>query len=86
MKFKAAVVTEQGITFAVVPTKSHVLNSQTQRESFRNQMSTVFTGMPIILMSQNTKGTPTYHGRPDIVKFLARIHISRIPWREYTLS
>lgn len=36
-------------------------------------------------MSQNSRGVPTYHGKPDIVKFLANISMNRIPFKRYTL-
>ena len=30
-------------------------------------------------------GAATYFGRPDIARFLSRVPVSAIPWREYTL-
>lgn len=76
-----ALVKEQGVTFAVVIVKSYVLNS-TESEQIRNSFSQYFpAGIPIILMVQNTRGIPTYHGRPDIVKFLAKIDHRRLPWK-----
>lgn len=42
--------------------------------------------MPIALMAQNARGIPTYYGRKDIVNFLARIDMRRIPWKRYTFS
>lgn len=86
MHFEGAVIKEQGVTFAIVIVKSHVLSSPTTREEVRNSFRPHFPGMPIILMAQNSRGIPTYHGRPDIVKFLAHIHISQIPWKRYTIN
>lgn len=87
MQIDGALITEQGVTFAIVVVKSHVLNSDFSANQARNQFSTLFpVGTPIILMAQNSRGVPTYHGRKDIVKFLAKIHPSRIPWRRYTIS
>jgi hypothetical protein len=37
-------------------------------------------------MAQNHRGAATYFGRPDIARFLSRIPVSAIPWREYTLN
>lgn len=37
-------------------------------------------------MAQNGCGILTYQGRKDIVNFLARVPVSRIPWKEYTYS
>lgn len=85
-KFQGAVIKEQGITFAIVIVKSHVLNSQTESEKTAQTFGGVFPGMPIVLMAQNSRGVPTYWGRKDIVKFLGNLHISQIPWNEYTLN
>ena len=42
-----------------------------------------FPNMPIILMSQDSNGTPHYYGRKDIVDFLKTIRLDQIPWKEY---
>ena len=86
MKFDGAVIKEQGVTFAIVVVKPHILQDPTTREQFRQSMSVHFPRLPIILMEQNLRGVPTYHGRNDIVKFLANVHPSRIPWKQYTVS
>lgn len=83
MKFDGALIKEQGATFAIVVVKSHVLSSS-DREQTRAGFSRYFPGVPLILMAQDSRGTPTYHGRPDIVKFLANIDPSRIPWKSYS--
>lgn len=76
-----ALVKEQGVTFAVVIVKSHVLNSS-NRENVRNSFRQYFPfGIPIILMAQNARGIPTYHGRNDIVNFLSKIDHRRLPWK-----
>ncbi|WP_041669194.1 hypothetical protein [Acetobacterium woodii] len=85
MSFEGALISEQGQKFAIVSVKSYVINSS-DREQVRSSFIPVFGNIPIILMSQNSKGIPTYHGRKDIVKFLANIHISQIPWKKYTLN
>lgn len=82
MQFDGALIKEQGVNFAVVVVKPNVLDS-TSREQTRQSFSRYFPGVPIILMAQNNRGIPTYHGRPDIVKFLASINHSRIPFKRY---
>jgi hypothetical protein len=37
-------------------------------------------------MSQDSRGTPTYYGRHDIVRFLASVPMEAIPWRQYTVN
>lgn len=85
MTFDGAVIKEQGITFAIVVVKPFVINNNMESNRFRNQCSNVFPGVPIIFMAQDTRGIPTYQGRTDIVKFLANVHPSRIPWKQYTI-
>lgn len=85
MQFDGAVIKEQGVTFAIVVVKNHVLSIQSTREQTRQSFSQHFPGMPIILMAQDSRGIPKYHGRQDIVKFLANVHPSRIPWKRYTV-
>ncbi len=86
MKIDGAVVSEQGVTFAIVIMKMFVLDSKSESESAIRSLEPIFPNMPIVLMAQTDKGTPQYCGRPDIVKFLASIDMNRIPWREYTVS
>jgi len=79
MRIQAAVVKEQRVTFAIVVVKRHLIQS-----TFRAR--TLFPGMPIVLMAQDGRGTPTYYGTRDIVKFLSRVPLRAIPWKTYTFS
>ena len=85
MQIEGAVIKEQGQQFAIVIVKSHVLNSS-ERDDVSREFSKYFPGMPIVLMAQNSSGTPTYYGRKDIVAFLSKLHISQIPWKKFTFS
>ncbi len=85
-KIQGAVIKEQGVTFAITVVKNHILNSQTQCQVAAQSFRSLFPGMPIVLMGQDSRGTPTYWGRKDIVKFLSNIHPGQIPWKEYTFS
>lgn len=84
MKFQGAVIKEQGITFAIVIVKKHIVDSLQNSAEAITSFSGLFPGLPLILMAQDSRGIPKYSGRSDIVKFLANIHISQIPWKEYT--
>ncbi|MEZ4721946.1 MAG: hypothetical protein R2813_08740 [Flavobacteriales bacterium] len=86
MQFDGALITEQGITFAIVIVKPQVLNSYLECEKVRSGFSPVFPNVPIILMAQDSKGIPEYQGRKDIVNFLANISASQIPWERYTIT
>lgn len=86
MQFEGAVIKEQGITFAIVIVKPNVIDFSSNRDQVRQEFQSCFPGIPIILMSQNNRGIPTYHGRNDIVKFLANVDPKRIPWKRYTIN
>lgn len=85
MQIEGAVISEQGQKFAIVIVKEYVLNS-TEKDTVSMEFSKYFPGMPLILMAQNSRGIPTYYGRKDIVAFLAKLHISQIPWKKYTFN
>jgi hypothetical protein len=42
--------------------------------------------VPVVLMSQDGSGRPTYFGRPDIARFLANVPVNSIPWKQYTIN
>ena len=77
---------EQGVTFAVVVVKKHVLDNPVQREELRVGFASVFPCLPVTLMAQDYRGRPLYHGRRDIVRFLANVPFQAIPWRSYDLN
>lgn len=84
MKVQGAVIKEQGVTFAIVVVKKHVVDSTGQSEDAMVAFAPLFPGMSIVLMGQDPRGIPKYRGRRDIVNFLANIHPTQIPWKEYT--
>lgn len=86
MKFQGAVVKEQGIIFGIVVVKSHIRNNPTAKEQMQSFGRQAFGMIPIVLMAQNSRGIPQYWGRRDIVNFLSKVPMNRIPWKEYGLS
>ena len=85
MKFQGAVIKEQGLTFAIVIIKKHILDSRYESEKAISSFRPYFSGIPITLMAQDSSGRAHYRGRKDIVNFLSNLHISQIPWKEYTV-
>lgn len=83
--FDAALVKEQGVTFAVVVVRSGTINGSA-RESARQQFSRAFGGAPVVLMEQNSSGTPRYHGRSDLVRFCSHIYVEQLPWSKYSIN
>jgi hypothetical protein len=86
MTLEGAVVREQGVTFAIVVVKEHVLASSVSADEVAASFAPLFPGLPIVLMAQNYRGVPTYRGRPDIARFLAGVSLSRIPWKKYSFA
>ena len=86
MRLQGAIIKEQGITFAVVIVKHHVVNNSSEANEAIASFQPLFTGIPLVLMAQDSRGTPTYYGRRDIADFMANVPISSIPWQEYTVS
>ena len=86
MRFQGSVIKEQGVTFAIVIAKKYVVDSQSQSAEMIRSFMPLFPGLPIVLMAQDSRGTPTYRGRKDIINFLAKLHISQIPWKEYSVN
>ncbi len=86
MNIEAALVKEQGQTFAVVIVKKGVLDdpSEDRRRETAGSMARYFPGVPIVLMAQDSRGRPEYWGRRDIVDFLANVPFEALPWRRYT--
>lgn len=86
MQFEGAIIREQGVTFAIVIVKRHVLNNSLEASEAIASFKPAFPDMPIILMGQDTAGRPTYYGRKDIAHFLSRLPVRAIPWKRYTLN
>ena len=86
MKIQAAIVKEQGVTFAVIVVKRHVIASQNAAQRAALGFVRYFPGMPIVLMAQDARGRPTYYGRRDIVRFLANVFMEALPWKEFTFT
>ena len=53
MTFEGAVLKEQGVSFAIIVVKEHVLNSSSECNNARSSFQTIFPRMPIILSTQN---------------------------------
>jgi hypothetical protein len=86
MTFEGAVVREQGVTFGIVIVKEYVLRDSNTANNLIAAYQPVLGVAPVVLMAQDSRGTPTYYGRKDIVDFLANIDFRRIPWQQYTYS
>lgn len=85
MRFQGAVICEQGITFAVVIVKQHVVANRSNASRTIESFQPAFPGIPVVLMAQDRHGRPTYYGRQDIAGFLSKVPVQAIPWKEYSI-
>ena len=87
MRFQGAIIKEQGIIFAVVLAKPHILNDHLKANQLIGLFQqSVFGSIPVVLIARNFIGEPTYYGRRDIANFLSRVPLQTIPWKEYTIG
>jgi hypothetical protein len=80
--FDVALVREQGVSFAILSVADSVINSPTQRNHLIEQGVAWFQ-LPTVLMGSHSG---KLWGRHDLVRFLSRVHPSRLPWRRMSLS
>lgn len=83
-KWQGAIIKEQGVTFAVMVVKPHILNSS-EREQTVSSLE-VGMRMPVVLAAENSRGGLNYWGRRDLVDFLKNVPPHAIPWQEITFS
>lgn len=83
MKIHGAKIREQGVDFAIVVVKKHILNNSLSANDSIAAFQPFFPGVPVVLMAQDSRGIPAYYGRKDIVNFLKNVPLSAIPWKEY---
>ncbi|HEX3685232.1 MAG TPA: hypothetical protein VHU83_22035 [Bryobacteraceae bacterium] len=87
-KFQGPTIQEQGVRFAVVIVQPHIISNPDKTEA--NRLITTFSikvfGVPVVLMAQDSRGTPTYYGRKDLVEFLANVPLESVPWQEFTFT
>jgi hypothetical protein len=83
--FEGAIIKEQGVTFGVAVVQRAVLQSPTQRDEAVAELSAVL-GVPTVVMAQDSRGTPSYYGRRDLVDFMAGVPLEAVPWRRYQVS
>lgn len=86
MRFQGALIREQGVEFAVIIVKPHVIQDRSDAMRAQAAFSPAFGGVPIVLMAQDSRGTPTYCGRADLARFLSKAPLAAIPWKEWTLN
>ena len=80
----AAIVREQGVTFAVAIMKDHVLNCSTTADQ---QIRAVAMALncPLVVLWGERNGK-LRGNRRDIVNFVSSLHQSQLPWKRYSIA
>lgn len=87
MTLDGAVLSEQGITFALATVPFALLKDPAQAiDLLAGLREHVFPGLPVVLMTREWSGKPHYYGDPDCERVMQNIHVSRIAWSRYTLA
>lgn len=84
MKVHVALVCEQGVRFAVVIVRPSVMSGVRRERDDAVRAFSAELGVPAVLMIHDSRGIPTYHGRPDLVALLTDVCADQLPWRECT--
>lgn len=79
----AALVREQGVTFAVALVKNHVVLSQQQSSETIRAVSAALGCQLVVLMGESNKRLRG--NRSDVVEFVSRLHPARLPWKKWTV-
>ncbi len=86
MRIQGAVIREQGVSFAVVVVKPHIVGNRVEADRAIQSFSPLFPGLPLVLVAQDSRGVPTYYGRQDISRFMASVPLEAVPWKEYQFN
>jgi hypothetical protein len=84
MQIDAALVKEQGVSFAVVVVKPSALVGASRDQLIR-EYSAIWEGVPVVLLAQDLRGGGRFYGRDDLVRFLKTVSISALPWKRWSV-
>ena len=85
-QIEGAVIREQGVTFAVVIVHPSVIQNAFEAGRAIQSFQPIFSGMPVVLMAQDSRGRPTYYGRRDLSQFMSTVPLKAVPWQRYTVN
>ena len=81
---RAAIIKEQGVTFAVVHVPASSVRNNNVAEKTKLTYEKYFK-IPVVLMYDDSNRTRWY-GRNDIVDFISDYSFKQIPWKIYELT
>ena len=74
------------INVVVVLVGMDLVESAGEADMAIDTMRPSFGGVPVVLMAQNEKGSPTYYGDEELVGLLAGVPVDKMPWKEYPIG
>lgn len=81
--FNAALVKEQGVTFAVVTVKDSVISNQAESQRLIQALAISLRCPLIVLMGE--RNYRLLGNRRDVVRFVSSIDPASLPWRRWTV-
>jgi hypothetical protein len=86
MDVVGSVMTEQGVTFAVVQVQGYKVETPQEAEETIQAYAPLFPGLPVVVMAVGAAGRPTtFWGRDDLANFMSGVHPASLAWRVYRL-
>jgi hypothetical protein len=87
MDVVGSVMTEQGVTFAVVQVQGYKVETPQEAEETIEAYAPLFPGLPVVVMAVGTGERPTtFWGRDDLATFMSGVHPASLAWRVYRLA
>ena len=88
MDVVGSIMTEQGVTFAVVQVQGYKVETPQEAEETIQAYAPLFPGLPVVVMAVGAGERPTtYWGRDDLANFMAGRHpAQRWPGDVYSLA
>ena len=87
MDVVVSVMTEEGVTFAVVQVQGYKVETPQEAEETIQAYAPLFPGLPVVVMAVGAGGRPTiYWGRDDLATFMSGVHSASLAWRVYRLA
>lgn len=86
MQFTGAVLRDRRLNFAVAIVKPNVLRSPHEATRVQLAFAPAFRGLPVVLMAQDEVGTPTFHGRADLIEILRQMNLDQVHWKVFSSS
>lgn len=86
MRFQGALIRHSGVEFGVVAVNDRVVDDHQRSKGVILAAHRWFPGVPVVITGRDATGRRRFVGRPDIARFLSRVSIDRIPWREFEIT